>query len=136
MVGERLQAKRLFTSPILKLIIREGPVSTDAPVPSNYTQVYPIEYVVEHKGDVNITSASELMEVITDDITQAFADVENVDVNRDINVTDDISMLRGLGEFREATILVNVKGAIPKEVNEAVERLIDDGYLFSIIKFV
>ena len=135
MVGERFQAKRLFTSPILKLIIREGPLSTDAPVPSNYTMVYPEEYVHDHIGEVNITSASELMEVITDDITQAFADVENVNENRDIKITKNFRTEIGVGETRNINIYVNVKGAGPDEVNEAVEGLVDDGYYFINVEF-
>lgn len=120
MVGERFRAKRRFTSSMLEMLVRETPVPEDDPTP-----VFPMD----------IVRSSDLTEAIEDDVRQAFSDVGSIN-DTDIEVTKSVSMLRGLGEFKDVEILVNIKGARPDEVNEAVERLVDDGYSFSIVKFV
>lgn len=119
MAGERIQSRRPFTSPILEMVIREHPEPPEA------EPVLPRDIIV----------SSNTGEAIKDSARQAFRDVDKVDQEGDITVDRSVDFTKGLGQTTEYRILVNIKGASPEEVNEAVEKMVDQGYRFEFVKF-
>lgn len=120
MVGERIQARRPFTSPILEMVMREHPEPPEA------EPVFPKD----------VLKAGDTEEAVLDDAKQAFRSVENIDVERNITVeTSFLTFRRGFGETTEYKILVNIKGTSPEDVNAAVENMVDRGYLFEFVRF-
>jgi len=118
MAGERIQARRPFTSPILEMVIREQPEPPEA------------EPVLPR----DVAQVSDTEEAILEDVRQAFAQIQEIDED-DITVNSSFKFRRGFGQTDEYKILVDVSNASPEGVNIAVENMVDEGYLFEFVKF-
>lgn len=110
-----LGGRRPASNSSLKLVVK------DSPVPSDTSEgVFP---------EPLLRMGSEESSVAED-----IADRTNID-RGSISVDKTVSVMRGLGQTDKWTILINVSGMTPSEVDDEVDTLVDAGYLFSTIKF-
>jgi len=117
MVGERIQSRRPFTSPMLELIITETPVPETDPEP-----LFPM----------SVIRSDDTVEAIEDDVMDVLEEFDELDGMLDgFSVSRDVSFTRGFGETRTFTILINASSVSPSTLDAIVSEMINEGYKFS-----
>jgi hypothetical protein len=113
----------------------QGPLGGPRPGSNSTLRMVIVENPVPVKGDTGVFPQKIIRTGGTEENIISDIAGRTVFRERDLSVDIKSSFQRGLGQTDRFIIKADVSGMRPESIDNAIDKLVDDGYQFSVVEF-